>query len=151
MQVLDTSSTHYYLEQARTLLSALESQITAQEATQIKQRPKESDRLLFRVGQVIHHIRHSYRGVIYGWDTFCSATPEYPLSLYSWAFLSNWRSLLPIFGCRWIREMRVDELPRGRDQPFYAVLVDIRDKPGNWTTYGMSCEYGCSILSCTSF
>ncbi len=32
--------------------------------------------------------------------------------------------------------MRVDDLPRGRNQPFYSVLVDLRDKPGNWTTYG---------------
>jgi hypothetical protein len=65
------------LEQAQTLMTALESQMTAQEATPPKRRPADPEKLRFRVGQVITHIRHSYRGVIYGWDTVCSATPAY--------------------------------------------------------------------------
>lgn len=110
-RVLDTSTNVEHVEQARTLMAALEGQLTAQEATPPKRRPAEPEKLRFRVGQVINHIRHAYRGVIYGWDTVCSATSA------------------------WIREMRVDDLPRGRNQPFYSVLVDLRDKPGNWTTY----------------
>lgn len=31
--------------------------------------------------------------------------------------------------------MRVDALPGGREQPFYHVLVDVRDRPGPQTTY----------------
>ncbi len=31
--------------------------------------------------------------------------------------------------------MRVDMLPGGREQPFYSVLVDVRDRPGAQTTY----------------
>ena len=31
--------------------------------------------------------------------------------------------------------MRVDSLPTGRDQPFYHVLVDERDRKGSQTTY----------------
>lgn len=31
---------------------------------------------------------------------------------------------------RWIEQMGVDELPRGRYQPWYHVLVDTRDRPG---------------------
>lgn len=31
--------------------------------------------------------------------------------------------------------MRVDWLPGGRSQPFYHVLVDVRDRPGGQTTY----------------
>jgi F-box protein 21 len=66
-------------------------------------RPK-GGQVLFRVGQVINHHRYAYRGVIYGWDLKCEA------------------------GERWIEQMRVDELPLGRDQPFYRVLVDCRDR-----------------------
>lgn len=35
----------------------------------------------------------------------------------------------------WIEQMRVDMLPGGREQPFYSVLVDTRDRPGAQTTY----------------
>lgn len=35
----------------------------------------------------------------------------------------------------WIQQMRVDMLPSGREQPFYHVLVDERDRPGAQTTY----------------
>ena len=31
--------------------------------------------------------------------------------------------------------MRVDDLARGRHQPFYHVLVDARDREGNQVTY----------------
>jgi hypothetical protein len=80
-QVLDTSTNVEHVEQARTLMAALEGQLTAQEATPPKRRPAEPEKLRFRVGQVINHIRHAYRGVIYGWDTVCSATSAYALLL----------------------------------------------------------------------
>lgn len=38
--------------------------------------------------------------------------------------------------------MKVDLLPQGRDQPFYEVLVDERDRPGGQTTYGEGAEGG---------
>jgi hemimethylated DNA binding protein len=47
-----------------------------------------------------------HRGVVVGWDSECRQSDE------------------------WCRTMRVDELPKGRAQPFYAVLVDTRDRPG---------------------
>jgi len=61
---------------------ALERQVL-QEERPPRSRPAPSataHRLLYRVGQVINHIRQHYRGVIYGWDTVCCATPMYCFS-----------------------------------------------------------------------
>lgn len=52
-----------------------------------------------------------YRGVIYGHDLECAA-PE-----------------------GWQQQMKIDSLPNGRKQPFYHVLVDVRDRPGGMSTY----------------
>lgn len=68
-------------------------------------------RVLYRVGDVIVHRRYGYRGVIYGHDVECSAPNE------------------------WKEAMKVDSLPEGREQPFYHVLVDSRDRPGGVSTY----------------
>lgn len=65
----------------------------------------------FSLGVVIKHRRYNYRGVIFGYDPRCLAPEE------------------------WIQMMHVDQLPRGRNQPFYHVLVDERDRPGGQTTY----------------
>ena len=52
----------------------------------------------FKIGQQFQHKRYGYDGIITGWDAQCSAD------------------------ARWIHQMRVDELPRGREQPFYNVV-----------------------------
>ena len=52
----------------------------------------------FKIGQHFQHKRYGYEGFIVGWDSNCSADP------------------------RWIHQMRVDDLPRGREQPFYNVM-----------------------------
>ena len=52
----------------------------------------------YRIGQVFRHKRYDYIAAITGWDPVCSS------------------------GEVWIRQMGVDRLPRGRDQPFYHVL-----------------------------
>lgn len=52
----------------------------------------------FKIGTHFKHHRYHYEGVIVGWDVKCSAEP------------------------RWIEQMRVDDLPRGREQPFYNVV-----------------------------
>lgn len=46
-----------------------------------------------------------FRGVIVGWDSECRQTED------------------------WCRDMKIDTLTDGRKQPFYAVLVDVRDRP----------------------
>ena len=52
----------------------------------------------FKIGQHFQHKRYGYEGFIIGWDFMCSAD------------------------ARWIYQMRVDDLPRGREQPFYNVM-----------------------------
>ncbi|WPG97844.1 Hypothetical protein R9X50_00062500 [Acrodontium crateriforme] len=54
----------------------------------------------FKIGTHFRHKRFGYYGIIVGWDFACAAEQ------------------------RWIQQMRVDELPRGRDQPFYNVVAD---------------------------
>ncbi|KAH8099352.1 hypothetical protein BXZ70DRAFT_1009164 [Cristinia sonorae] len=51
------------------------------------------------VGMVFKHKRYGYTGCIYSWDPTCMA------------------------GDTWMEEMGVDELPSGRNQPFYQVLA----------------------------
>ena len=64
----------------------------------------------FAVGQCLRHRKFGYRGVIVGWDAVCMQPEE------------------------WCETMKVDELPQGRAQPFYHVLVDGRDRPGEQIT-----------------
>ncbi|KAK8068343.1 YccV-like-domain-containing protein [Apiospora saccharicola] len=52
----------------------------------------------YRVGQYFKHRRYKYLGVVIGWDETCKM-PE-----------------------AWIQQMRVDELDKGRDQPFYHII-----------------------------
>ncbi len=56
-------------------------------------------------GTVFKHRLFGYRGVIMGVTPTCEASEQ------------------------WIQQMRVDELPGGRMQPFYWTMVDIRDRP----------------------
>ncbi|GBG65262.1 hypothetical protein CBR_g50304 [Chara braunii] len=65
----------------------------------------------YRVGDVVFHRRHGYRGVVYGHDPECSAPED------------------------WQEAMKIDMLPEGRQQPFYHILVDTRDRPGGMSTY----------------
>ena len=51
-----------------------------------------------KVGQVFQHKRYGYFAAITGWDPECSSSEP------------------------WIRQMGVDRLPKGRQQPFYHVL-----------------------------
>jgi F-box protein 21 len=52
----------------------------------------------YKVGQVFQHKRYGYIAAITGWDPECSSSEL------------------------WIRQMGVDRLPKGRQQPFYHVL-----------------------------
>eukprot|EP00850_Spirogloea_muscicola_P008479 SM000045S16224 [mRNA] locus=s45:295652:298329:- [translate_table: standard] len=65
----------------------------------------------FRLGQVILHKEHKYRGVICGMESMCCESDT------------------------WAESAEVDRLPRGRCQPFYQVLVDRRDSPGFVVAY----------------
>ncbi|CAI5463449.1 unnamed protein product [Closterium sp. Yama58-4] len=71
--------------------------------------PRPAD-LAFRVGTIVRHRRFGYRGIVFGWDPRCTADET------------------------WIAQMQVDKLRLGRVQPFYRLLVDVRDHPHH-TTY----------------
>nr|POE96907.1 isoform 2 of f-box only protein 21 [Quercus suber] len=53
----------------------------------------------YKIGTYFQHKRYGYDGIIVGWDTRCCEDSH------------------------WIQQMRVDELPRGREQPFYNVVL----------------------------
>jgi hemimethylated DNA binding protein len=65
----------------------------------------------YDAGQCLVHRRYNYRGVIIGADPSCKQTEA------------------------WIRQMNVDSLEHGRNQPFYHVLPDTRDRPGAQVMY----------------
>jgi hemimethylated DNA binding protein len=59
------------------------------------------------VGAVVRHAHHGYTGVVLGWNASCEA------------------------GAEWCARNGVDD-PR---QPFYTILVDVRDRPAAQVTY----------------
>lgn len=65
----------------------------------------------FGCGTVMRHARHGYRGVVIGYDAGCRAAPE------------------------WVAATGCAALPHGLAQPFYYVLVDVRDRPGCQIAY----------------
>ena len=74
--------------------------------------------------------RYDYRGVIYGWDATCQAEES------------------------WIASMGVDRLRFGRQQPFYRVLLDERDRRATQSTYGREGGHltaGIGQLACDSW
>jgi len=72
---------------------------------------REKHRVAFDLGQCFLHHKYNYRGVIIGFDPTCQQSES------------------------WIRAMSVDSLKYGRDQPFYHVVPDTRDRPGAQITY----------------
>ena len=65
----------------------------------------------YSLGQTMVHRKFGYRGAIVGYDPRCNMPEE------------------------WIAQMGVDNLPNGREQNFYHVLVDERDRPGQQVCY----------------
>lgn len=67
-----------------------------------KPRGAQESGVRYQIGHYFQHKRFGYRGFIVGWDTHCAAGPA------------------------WILSMGVDDLPRGREQPFYNIRGDDR-------------------------
>lgn len=61
-------------------------------------RDSEEKQAQCKIGHYFQHKRFGYEGIVVGWDHKCTADP------------------------RWIHQMRVDDLPGGREQPFYNVM-----------------------------
>lgn len=72
-------------------------------ASSMEPRYPRPSKIKFRIGQVVKHKRWGYRGVIVGWDAVAKA-PE-----------------------SWIKDNHENN-KSWRDQPNYAVLIDIRDR-----------------------
>lgn len=70
-----------------------------EEAEIVHPRPQTPNPIRYFVGAIFRHKRFDYVGAIVGWDPTCAQSEA------------------------WIRQMHVDSLPRGRNQPFYHVLV----------------------------
>jgi hemimethylated DNA binding protein len=66
----------------------------------------------YTAGSVLKHRKFGYRGVIVGTADHTCTQPDW-----------------------WIERMGVDRLPRGRYQPWYSVLVDVRDRAGGQQCY----------------
>mmetsp|Transcript_21784 Transcript_21784/g.54290 ORF Transcript_21784/g.54290 Transcript_21784/m.54290 type:complete len:429 (-) Transcript_21784:320-1606(-) len=83
----------------------------ADAANKAEVRTKRPTDVAYSVGECLIHHKFNYRGVIVGVDEKCKQSDA------------------------WIRMMGVDELKYGRNQPFYHVLTDTRDRPGAQITY----------------
>lgn len=73
---------------------------TDAEPIEPKIRAAEIGEVQYRVGQHFEHRRYGYKGFIVGWDGRCEADTE------------------------WIEMMQVDNLRRGRLQPFYNIVAE---------------------------
>ncbi|KAL9099411.1 MAG: hypothetical protein Q9163_005083 [Psora crenata] len=76
-----------------------------EDVRKVKSRSSQASKSVrYRVGQVFRHKRYGYRAIITGWDVKCAASDL------------------------WMSQMRVHELPRGKQQSFYHVLVEDQSK-----------------------
>lgn len=92
----------------RNKLTALEAESLA---AQVQALSYQQRSFQFRLGQKVRHRVIGYRGVVCGMDPVCCESDQ------------------------WAETAGVDELPRGRNQPFYQVLVDVREEPSVMVTY----------------
>jgi F-box protein 21 len=83
----------------RNLLSQLKQSDQETRLPKYHSEPKNAA-VEFSVGQIFRHRRRGYLAVIYGWDPYCRMQEH------------------------WITMNQVDRLPKGRNQPFYNVLVE---------------------------
>eukprot|EP00250_Pteridium_aquilinum_P013114 c21137_g1_i1 orf=394-1674(-) len=65
----------------------------------------------FRLGQKVVHAKYGYRGVVCGMDPLCSESDS------------------------WCSSALIQQLSRGKNQPFYQVLVDMRAEPDLLVAY----------------
>lgn len=81
-------------------LQALIRELRANDTKPVEGSPRDARaaNVCYKVGQHFQHTRFGYKAFIVGWDVRCAAKEP------------------------WIQEMGVDNLPRGREQPFYHVV-----------------------------
>jgi len=110
------------LDCALSALPTANARVAALEAAELHQDLHDADKASeasstlvhmprYSVGQVFRHARYGYRAVIIGYDSTCRAGPQ------------------------WATRTGVHDLPRRGDQPFFHVLVDVRDRPDAQIAY----------------
>mmetsp|Transcript_25874 Transcript_25874/g.66704 ORF Transcript_25874/g.66704 Transcript_25874/m.66704 type:complete len:499 (+) Transcript_25874:102-1598(+) len=92
----------------RDMLADLERRAKRAEALAAEFKPSGVSRE-FRLGQRVKHRKFGYRGLVVGWDAQCCESDE------------------------WAEAAGVASLPRGSRQPFYQLLVDVRDWSFDYT------------------
>ncbi|KAF5827961.1 Hemimethylated DNA-binding protein YccV like-domain-containing protein [Dunaliella salina] len=92
----------------RDMLADLERRAKRAEALAAEFKPSRVPRA-FRLGQRVKHRKFGYRGLVVGWDAQCCESDE------------------------WAEAVGVASLPRGSKQPFYQLLVDVRDWSFDYT------------------
>lgn len=86
--------------EAKSRLAQILQQIRVADANAnpVTPRDERTQLVKYKVGQLFRHVRYGYVGAIIGWDPSCQA------------------------GEFWIQSMRVNDLPRGREQSFYHIV-----------------------------
>jgi len=97
-----------YAAELRNKISKLEADSLAAAAKALAYQNAE---YAFRLGQKVRHAIFGYRAVICGMDPLCCESSS------------------------WIENANVDKLSRGRNQPFYQVLVDVHADPSPLVAY----------------
>lgn len=95
------ATNHDDAEEPLTSMAQALARIRAKDLAPILPRPRDEQTrtaVRYHVGDTLVHAQYGYQGFVTGWDPRCTMPDE------------------------WIETMRVDELPRGRDQPFYHVV-----------------------------
>lgn len=97
------------------LAAELRDKITKLEAESLAASAKalayENVEYAFRLGQRVTHKKFGYRAVVCGMDPVCCESSS------------------------WMEKANVDKLPRGSNQPFYQVLVDVYAAPNLLVAY----------------
>ncbi|KAI5265043.1 YccV-like-domain-containing protein [Aureobasidium subglaciale] len=87
-------------EKARLAQILQQIRIADSNANPVTPRDERTNLVKYKVGQIFRHVRYGYVGAIIGWDPSCQA------------------------GEFWIQSMRVEDLPRGREQSFYHIICE---------------------------
>lgn len=91
-------------EEVTTLFQELKDADNKERTPRPRDGPAETA-VQFKVGHYFRHRRYNYEGFVVGWDARCSAAED------------------------WVHSMGVDNLPRGKDQPFYYVTYVLEKFP----------------------
>ncbi|EIN13966.1 YccV-like-domain-containing protein [Punctularia strigosozonata HHB-11173 SS5] len=99
--MMDVFAPALHPEPRATVSRMVEQQVEEdrRDSTAVRRRSRLNTTIKYFVGAMFRHNKYEYDGVIVGWDPVCAESEQ------------------------WMNQMKVDELNRGRRQPFYQALV----------------------------